>query len=282
MDKNNKLDNLTVQEIKEMINNQIITIDQLDNDVLGKLMNYEVDMICFGEGDMQLIENCANLLENRNKDNYMSDERFMEIIQKSQNDHVIITEEKIENKRRFNFKRAVIIAAAVITLMASCIMIAGAFGFDISYYINKIIKDPVGSKIDVDEYTFYNAGVPTTYSSIEEMLSTENLNILYPAQLPQDVQITKVTKINNIHQNDEITFYTNDFNISMTAEFNGQYDEIISEKHEVMFINGIEFRVFTEGNVFATCYYKNVSYYINSNSYENLILIINNIKEFES
>ena len=279
MGNQNKLDNIPTQEIKEMINNQIITIDQLDNDVLEKLIAYETDMLCLGEGDMHLIENYATVLEERNKDNYMSDERFMEIIQKSQNDHVIITEEKIENKHRFNFKRAVIIAAAVITLMVSCIMIAGAFGFDISYYIDKIIKDPVGSKIDVENITFYNSGTQKEYSAIEDLLENENLNILYPTIWPENIVLKSVRQNDKIDNLSSIYFLTNDPDVGFTVTIDADIYE--QGNNEIYTQNDIVYELQLIDNIYAaTCYYKNNIYYFSAYSKEDLILIINNIKEF--
>ena len=81
MDKN-LLDNMSGQELKEMINDEIITLEDLDNTALEKILTFETDMLCFGTGDMTIIRRCSELLNKRNDSDVLNKDKIISIIDK--------------------------------------------------------------------------------------------------------------------------------------------------------------------------------------------------------
>jgi len=77
------LDNLKGQEIKELIIDRKITLEELDTSALEKLLDYETDMLCLDMGDMELIRACAARLDELNGP-AMTDEEFWSIIKKAE------------------------------------------------------------------------------------------------------------------------------------------------------------------------------------------------------
>ena len=279
MENKNKLDSISIQEIKELIANNEITLCQLDNDVIERIMNHEVNMICLGEGDMELIDKCAQIL--CAQDDIMAHEDFVNIVDKCFEEHVTIISDnditKSTPKARIIFKRIAIIAAIIMILVTSTIGIASAFGIDIMEYLTKVSKSPTGTRIDVEEFTFYHNGTPKEYSTIEEMLEKEELNIMYPTKWPDDIKLVSVRKY-ELDNTIDINFETNDPNIVVGIKFNTDINYIDPEDtytyNEIMYVLGYN------DVYYASCKYKNNEYYISAYSREDLIMIIENMKEY--
>lgn len=276
----NILDNLSGQEIKEMIDVGKITLESLGTAALRKLMDYELDMLCIGKGDAELICKCSELLDKTDPDP-MTSEAFMNIIEKSKREHITVIDEATERnsmpKKRFILKRTALVAAAVLILMTSTAAIAGALGFDIYKYISEIVREPEGTEINVDEFTFYHNGEVKQYASVEEMIENENLDIMYPARLPDGVRINKIYLTTEINGNRIIQIITNDVNVNYNIEFSNAPIESYSQ--EIIEYQGIEFHIKHEEPYSASFLYKNNKYCISATTKEDLILIIENLRE---
>ena len=282
------LDNLKGQEIKELIIDRKITLEELDTSALEKLLDYETDMLCLDMGDMELIHACAARLDELNGP-VMTDEEFWSIIKKAE--ERMISGEK-ENtpvdapvtaparvvKKRIIWKKVWLVAAIVALLISAATITASAFGFNVFECFREVIGLSAGEKVDKGTVTLINRGEAKEYDSIEELLEAENINILYPSVLPEGIEITTInikegTNSGNFIQvltNDaqtNIVIYTN--RLESNSSFNG------CEEHR---FNGYTFYVRKELNS-AYCYSNDCYYSIQSNSYNNLLLIIENIKE---
>ena len=76
-----ELDNMTGQEIKEMIANQKIKVEDLDIEKLNLLFEYESTVICNSEGDSELLLRCADLLAEKEGFAEEHDQKFQEMLQ---------------------------------------------------------------------------------------------------------------------------------------------------------------------------------------------------------
>ncbi len=286
MDKN-LLDNMSGRELKEMIDNKVITFEELDNAALEKIMNFEIDMLCHGSGDMMTIRRCSELLEKRNNDETLNKEKVISIINKAKNEHIIIVNEegadqakaKIGKRQNLILRRIGLIAAVLTLMIATTVIVAAAFGVNIFEYIGEIVRQDEGAQITVDEFTFYHNGESKKYSSIEEMIEKENLDIMYPTKWPEGVNVERVTKYISERGTDMILILTNKANVCFSVEINpqetnGTHNDCIVFKH-----NGATYYIFFEDTINAYCSYNGCHYSIQANNYDELIMIIENLRK---
>ncbi len=283
MDKN-LLDNMSGQEIKELIDDEIITLQELQDSALEKVLDFETEMLCHGSGDMDIIRRCSALLDERSKSNTLNHDEIFDIINKTKSEHVTIFNSDNtlsvvapQRNKRFVLKRIAIVAAAIILLITSTLSIAAAFGVDIHKYIKSLIGKPDGTTVNIDEFTFYNMDISKTYDSIQKMVEDENLDIMYPALLPEgcDIEIVRLTVAEN--GKNTVQILTNNHQVNIQIELDS--GEIHNSSDNIYEHDNITYYIYTEEFNIAICYYENNTYYISAKTYEDLILIIDNMRE---
>ena len=282
------LDNLKGQEIKELIIENKVTLEELDTSALEKLLDYETDMLCLDMGDMELIRACAARLDELNGP-VMTDEEFWSVIKKAEErmisgekentpvDAPINAPARVVKKRKI-WKKVWLVAAIVALLISAATMTATAFGFNIFDYFKQVINLPVGGRVDQEGITFINSGKMKTYSSIDELLIEEEIDILYPSVLPNGAVIKQVNISKNANNGDLIQFIMNDPYTIVSVDTNVE-DFNVTGYMESVYIEEHVYYLFSDDSFYAICNYDNCYYYIGSDSYENLILIIENMRE---
>ena len=284
----NTLDNLKGQEIKELIVNGKIILEDLDTSALEKLFDYETDMLGIDEGDIELINACAERMDELNGP-LMTEEHFWAVINKV--DAEMVSDKKETTpvdapvnaparvvKKRIIWKKVWLVAAIIVLLISAATITASAFGFNVFDYFKQVINLPVGGRVDQGDITFINSGKMKTYSSIDELLIEEEIDILYPSVLPNGAVIKQVNISKNANHGEAIQFITNDLSTIVSVDTNIEDFEVTGYVESV----DIEERVyylFSDNGFYAICNYDNCYYYIGSDSYENLILIIENMRE---
>lgn len=278
------LDNMTGQEIKELIADEIITLQELDVPALEKVLDFEIEMICHGNGDMDVMRQCSEILDERSKSDKLNHDDILAIINKTKSEQVtIINADNAcpsvvapQRKMRFVFKRIAIVAAAIIIMMTTTVAIAAAFGVNILGYLNQVIRQDKGSEIIAGDFTFHHQGEIKEYSSLEEMIEMEKLDILYPTELPDGIYIDKVMVLESPIAEKEICITTTDPNIIITV-FIEYYENIPAfEDAEIFQVNNCRFYI--ENNI-AMCFNKGNYYSIKADDFDDLIMIIENFKE---
>ena len=91
--------------------------------------------------------------------------------------------------------KRLIIAASIILLLCGTTLTAGAAlkGLSIGEYLSFVIQNlKPGENIDKDGFTFEYLGENKQYTDIKDVLSDQNLDIMYPSVLPDGVAIEKV------------------------------------------------------------------------------------------
>lgn len=286
----NILDNLKGQEIKELIVDGKITLEDLDTSALEKIFDYETDMLCIDEGDIELINACAERMDELNGP-LMTEEHFWAVINKV--DAEMVSDKKETTpvdapvnaparvvKKRTIWKKVWLVAAIIALLISAATITASAFGFNVFDYFKQVISLPVGGSVDQEGITLVNFGETKTFSSIDKLLTEEKIDTMYPAQLPKGVCIKQVSVSANANNGESIQFIMNDPSSIVAVDTNAKpfeatgYIQCITK-------NACVYYVFSDNGFYATCYYKNDYYYIGSDSYENLILIIENMKEIK-
>ncbi len=286
----NKLDNLSAEEIKEMITAEAIIFESLDSVSLEKLLAYETELLCHGSGDMEFISRCAQRLtaigDYATKSTKTTSD-FASLVDNTITENVTILpaqQTQIKNtqkKKHFSLKHIAIIAAAVLILSTATVGVASAFGVNISEELYKIIRQGDGARKDIDGFTFYNSDTFKNYSSIEEMVESEKLDILYPTMFPDNISIDRVIVSQSERGKTLIEILTNDKNVHLHAEKNvndigGSHSGYYKYLH-----NGVCFYIWDADDSFAWCLTNNIYYTIYANNYDELVLIIDNLKVLE-
>ena len=141
------------------------------------------------EADFALIEECENLLcELLDADISLSEEdieaRIKKITQK--NSKILF------GKTKKRISRVVAIACASIVLCIGVGAAACMIDPKILDGIRTILKYNVGESIDIDGITFTNGGKVKEYKTIDELLADNQIDIMYPHELPEGVYIEDV------------------------------------------------------------------------------------------
>lgn len=279
MDKN-ELKKHTVREIKAMLASEQIALQDLDTVTLEKLLDHETDLLCFGKGDADLISNCADVLCQREK-NIMPHDEFTAIVDKTLAENVAIVPEKRKVKR-FSLKRTFIIAATVATLVIGGTFVASAFGFDLWGYISEIVRLPNGTEKEVNGVTIYNSGEIKTYKTLKEAVEKESLDIMYPESLPKGVEIEKIQINNSTIGDKSIQIITKNDDLIISIDTNVAPNNNAFDEGELYESGGVTYKFFervTENKYGAYCNVENCAYIIQAKKYEDLIFVIDNMKE---
>ena len=277
-----KLDKLSGQEIKEMLNENQIAFCELDVSSLMKVFDYETDMLVLGKGDIELIRKCTELIDEKSLDSIIGAERFDEIADKSFEENVIITDEVDREKpvKRKLWRKVALVAAILAVLLVGTTVAAVAFDSNINDYLGDFVRGDE-KVVEIDGMTFYRNDDEKTYSSVEELLEAEDLDILYPTQLPEGVRVTRITTGKNFKGEDDISFYTNDLNVSF--KINTSTSGHFIENANTYVHNSITYYIEQRNSVLvAGAIYNGYLYSVSASSKESLFLIINNLKESKS
>lgn len=270
-----KLDNLTCQEIKEMIYDNRIELTSLESAVLKKLMDYEVDLLCIGEGSVDFIESCSDILSERETE-LLSHDEFMSIVDET------LKKQTAPQQKRLNLKRAIIIAAAVATLLVGSTMIASAVGFNLFDYIRQIAREPEGTEKEEGGITLYNGGETKKYATLKEAIENENLNIMYPASMPEGVAVENVRITDSDIGDTNIQILTNDNRAIFIVDTSVTPNDKTPQNKNLYHKDGVDYILFereTENRYGAYCNVNNCDYTIQTKTYEDLIYIIESMEE---
>lgn len=271
---NKELENLTLRELRAMLAAGDITLQDLDTDTVEKLMDSEIDLLCIDEGDTDFISECSEVITERKPD-IMSHEDFMSTIHDTFEKHVTII------PKRLGLKKALIIAAAVATLIIGGTVVASALGFNLFDYIGKTVMSHDGAKFDEGDYTFFNPGEVRKYATIEEAVEKEKLNIMYPASFPEGIKVKSVD-VRASHRGDKwICIITSDDSVQISIETGVVFADGIVETEGLYMYGDVGYNIHrpTEYNHGAIAYTDNCQYVIQANEYEDLIYIIENMEE---
>ena len=279
MEQKKILDNMTGQEIKEMIERKEIVIENLSVLALNRLFDYESEAVCRDDGDGELLCRVADLLAEKEGLEDEHDKAF-ETILANAIQSVVRTEVPTEQpkKKHHRLKKALLIAAAVIALACSATLVATAFGFDVFAHFRELLSCPAGAKIEENGITLVHFGETTQYSSMEELLAAEELDIMYPTKLPEGVSITEVRVVPGVGSKETIEIKTTDAQTSICIDLSADSTNgSLADSVEIQ-IGEMLFHVCRK-DCFAISFYNENYYYVQANNYDNLLMILQAMKE---
>lgn len=275
--------------VKECIIKGLIDINKLSKEELDVLIDFETDNIieCDTDPDMSFLDTCYDAMhkfEDYSKD--ISDEKIRELgdkayIEFTQNQ---MTASSAKKPRRF-FKRFATACAAMFAVCFLSFSVAavalGSYSAAWEYISSNVsaILNLNGSK-DVDGITIIKSDYTKKYSTIEELLVAENLDILYPASLPEGVKIERVKlKVYDDNKQKIIFVFNSDgYAIQITNYYSYKPSDL--ENYNLYTFNNINFYITMSGDgTYQTlAQFENYEYRINCIDYDTLIYIISNMK----
>lgn len=275
------------QELKELIDNEIITLEELDNTALEKILNFETDMLCFGTGDMNTIRRCSELLNERNDSDILNKDKIISIIDKVQSEHIIIVSEetkhepeaKVIKRKHITLRRIGLVAAILALMVATNTLVSAAFGINIFEYISKIVRQDEGTQMVVDDFTFYHNGEAKQYSSIEEMIEEENLNIMYPTKWPDGITIDRISVLPSESGGQILQMLTNDAQTNLVIKLNAPNSSTEVKDNELYNKGDLQYYIFYNDGCFAYCFKNGNSYSFQARNREEILIIIDSMKE---
>lgn len=162
------------------------------------------------EADTDLIKACVELLlELQGKEVTLSPEQTDELVRKIPfaDTEMIKTVNAKGKVRKFKKKKILLIAAVIAILVAILSIVSIAFEWNIFDALKDkfgtVENAPAGVEQQENGITFERLGKDRRYASVEEALQHENLEILAPNKLPNNLKVKKI-KVYEVDGNEEI------------------------------------------------------------------------------
>ena len=240
------------------------------------------------ERDVDLITECVDYLMELEQGVELTQEELEEEKQK------IYAYNKNLNKpaKRLKFK-GLLIAACFVVLMLIANFAVMACGIDtisiLKEWGHRIVEMFEGEEAEYKGITIIKEQQPLVFTSMDDFLAETNFPILYPSIFPSNINVNVITVSGSYDNNykytseyNRIMFSTNNPQISLIVDtFPGSSKDFLNDKNlQIQTINGYECYINNVNeNIECSFVHNNISYFINSNDYNNLVIIISNLKE---
>ena len=244
------------------------------------------------EIDFALIGECsAYLRELSDKAVEATKEQKQRILQqiKARHNQTATKSAKVLRPRWKTARKVVGIAiAAVLLLTLTLSVIAKVNGYSsaweyIKENIQKITGMDAGDRVNEGNITLMKGEESIAYSSIEELMQTEGYDILYPATLPEGIEITKVSQqiVSEDYVIYSIEFTDIDLSIMISNKFNISKEDLSKYETFVTSDNSFYIRKLSNGLYQAVGYDGKYEYIISLDDYNELTIILNGMKGLE-
>lgn len=191
-----------------------------------------------------------------------------------------------KTKKQFRLKTLAIIAAVLAILLAVFTAIAVATSYNPVVNLLKEISHTItemfdGDSIEAGGVTITKPDGIATYTTLEELLEKEKIDVLYPTWLPDNEEITSVWYIDDV-QSDYYIFKCENATYSFTVLLNESItDETKNSFSFKKIVNLSVYYSYDSLKRFFQAYfeYNHMRYSINAYTEDDLFKIIENLKE---
>ena len=183
----------------------------------------------------------------------------------------------------------ILLIAAIISILVAIFTISSiAFDWNIFDELKNrfgtVAEAPVNEEIEVNGISVYMYGERKDYDSLEDVIETKNIDILYPTKLPNDIMLNRVV-FSNFESKEKIVFSFNDKDFTYTILFGeGVTEDKRNVSTDILKINDIDCYVIEKidvGIVQIYFEYNNNLYKLTYNNKQGLIEVIENLKELK-
>ncbi len=265
-------------------------VEGMSQEALAQLLTQMVDLeLSKSEDDlnMDLIEQCSLLLvQTLPKELQLSDQELEDKLArlKAESTHAVghgSTKPRVAVWKRFVAAAAILVVASFMAL--SVVAVRQGYGNAFEYVAHSFSllfgMDP-GIYADGDLISVTRNGETVKYSSIDEMIQSEKLEVLYPSHLSSTVYIKSVGIMTDVTNAEKIYFmYNNDAYSFVIRE---DFTDISKIPNVTVYIsNDKEFYIMRIGEQYqAICQYNKREYIITTPCEEDLHIIIDELKEY--
>ena len=238
--------------------------------------------------DLDLIAECSEYLEELSEEEANPTKEQMEnALQEIKANHAVLNKSvSTTTKRPRRLLKIVAVAAAIFVALFSTLTVAAKMsGYSSAWEmvvenIQRILNMESGDSFEEGGITLIKNDKVIAYSSIEKLISEEGYSIIYPDNMPNGIQITRITQQNVSEDQIILTFQFTDPNLTMSAstmQSIREEDLLDDETHD---IDGMIFYVdkMSIGLYQAIGHDSIYEYYIVSEDYNLLISILNNME----
>ena len=195
----------------------------------------------------------------------------------------------LEPKKKIKKVRVIaVLAASLATLILSLTVAASVQGISVWQFVSENFKNILcmesGDKLNDKSVTLVKNGELISCTSIEDAVRLIDEEMLYPTYLPDGVKIEKIVATNIDSESQLKVFYiTNDSELSIMIDTNIDSDYDDWNNATVYSDSIVDFYIMkkSDGSCQAVGLHNNMRYYIKNNNYDELINILNGIKEIE-
>ena len=177
---------------------------------------------------------------------------------------------------------SLIAAVVILASFASLSVVASFKGYASAFeYVSAMAKDLFnmndGEMVEDGNITIIKNGEYTNYTSIEQMVQEEKLDIMYPTNLPDGLEIEKIIMVDLEDGKTSIEFIFS--NIKTSLLINNYYsikqEDLESNNSSILKTNCSTFYMVKKDITYhGICYKGNNEYLINSDNYDLLITLI--------
>lgn len=232
----------------------------------------------YEEIDDNLVNECVDfLMEMEGNEEKITKEEIQSNI-----DAIPFTENKPAKVRR-TFRRTLLAAACFAVLLLLLNLAAMAFGVDVASVLKEwrdsIVQLIGGEHLDVGEVTVILPDYCASYKSIGELLKAEELNILYPSNLPGGAVIQTVRCL-EYDGRKEVIFGLSDTSLAVDVTLDSPLtDDIITKADSVETVASLVCYITVRADfIQANFVYEGNAYRIQTNERETLMFIIENLR----
>lgn len=256
---------------------------------IHKLLDEEIEKPD-NEMDKDLIEECLKYVEvvmgeDGDIDEAMLEAKYQEVMAKAPQMQVSVPTKIIRGKKRSVRKFFCILAAAITILFTALTITAKIYGYNNAWEFVyqkaiEIMELDAGKKIEDDNITIISDEKKEEFASVEEFLSKENLNILYPQSLPDTLKIKTIYKITTSEDHHIYIIHFNKESVSILIRDNYAVNLNEFDNSTTFICNEKTFYVkqHTDSHYEALCHANGFEYDVNCENYETLVAILQNMK----
>lgn len=193
-----------------------------------------------------------------------------------------------KKKTKKTVRIVAILAASIAALILSLTVAASVQGKTIWQFVSDNVKIMLGmdtgDKLEDEGITLVKNGELINCTSIADAVKLIDENMLYPTYLPEGVKIEKIVATNVDEESQLKIFYvSNDSELSIMIDTNIDSDYDDWNNATVYSDSIVDFYIMkkSDGSCQAVGLHNNMRYYIKNNNYEELINILDGIKEIE-
>lgn len=188
-------------------------------------------------------------------------------------------------KKKLRAKKLAVIAAVLAVIIALFGIIAIASGDSFKEFFirmgNAVYELIESGSINNDKITYIKPNETKTYTSVEELIKNEELEILYPTWLPENEKIVKVWYLVE-GESERYLLQCDNQQHGMEIDIENNLPETLKSNCEAKeFAGYLVYCKETLQYIQATFAYKNNIYTVKSNTEDNLFRIIENLKEIK-